>query len=50
MRQQTGAIAQWLAFHFAGKTAEKLKKTSPAAIDRHLKKDREALKLKGKSP
>jgi hypothetical protein len=49
MRQQTGATAQWPAFHITGETAKKLKKISHATIDRYLKKDREALKLKGKS-
>jgi hypothetical protein len=49
MQQQTGAIAQWPTFHITGETVEKLKKISPAAIDRYLKKDKEALKLKGKS-
>jgi hypothetical protein len=49
MRCQTGYIARWPAFHITGETAEKLKKISPATIDRYLKKDRDALRLKGKS-
>jgi hypothetical protein len=49
MRQQTEYIAGWPAFHITGETAEKLKKISPADIDRYLKKDRDALRLKGKS-
>jgi hypothetical protein len=46
MRQQMLFIAQWPAF---GIIAEKLKKISPATIDRYLKKDKESLRLKGKS-
>ena len=42
-------IQRWSEFHITRETAEKLKKISPAAIDRYLKKDRDALKLKGKS-
>jgi hypothetical protein len=49
MRQQMDAIARWPAFHITEKIAEKLKKISPATIDRRLKKDRDALRLKGKN-
>jgi hypothetical protein len=49
MRQQMHYIAQWPAFKITGEIAEKLKKISPATIDRYLKKDKEALRLKGKS-
>ena len=49
MRQQMGYIAQWPAFGITGEIAEKLKKISPASIDRYLKKDKQALRLKGKS-
>jgi hypothetical protein len=49
MRQQMAYIAQWPAFGITGDTAEKLKKISPASIDRYLKKDKQALRLKGKS-
>jgi hypothetical protein len=49
MRQQMAFIAQWPAFGIDAKTAEKLKKISPATIDRYLKKDKASLKLKGKS-
>jgi hypothetical protein len=43
------AISRWPAFHIAGEIAEKLKTISPATIDGYLKKDRDALRLKGKS-
>jgi len=49
MRQQMHYIAQWEAFHVTDETAEKLKKISPATINRYLKKDKDALMLKGKS-
>jgi hypothetical protein len=49
MRQQMDYIAGWPAFHITGETAEKLKTISPATIDRYLKKDKDALRLKGKS-
>ena len=49
MRQQMRHIAQWPAFGITAEIAEKLKKISPASIDRYLKKDKEALRLKGKS-
>jgi len=49
MRQQMSCIAQWPAFGITEETAEKLKKISPASIDRYLKKDKDALRLKGKS-
>jgi transposase InsO family protein len=49
MRQQMQYIAQWPAFKITEEIAEKLKKISPATIDRYLKKDKEAMKLKGKS-
>jgi hypothetical protein len=49
VRQQTEYIAGRPTFRVAKETAEKLKKTSPAAINRYLKKDKEALELKGKS-
>jgi hypothetical protein len=49
IRQQMTYIAQWPAFGITGEIAEKLKKISPAPIDRYLKKDRQALRLKGKS-
>jgi hypothetical protein len=48
MRQQMSSIAQWPAFHITREIAEKLTTISPASIDRYLKKDKEALKLKGK--
>jgi len=44
-----GYIAQWQVFGITEEIAEKLTKISPATIDRYLKKDKEALKLKGKS-
>jgi transposase InsO family protein len=49
MRQQMVYIAQWKAFGITADVAEKLKKISPATIDRYLKKDKQALRLKGKS-
>jgi transposase InsO family protein len=49
MRQQMCYIARWPAFGITAETAEKLIRISPASIDRYLKKDKEALRLKGKS-
>jgi hypothetical protein len=49
MRQQMAHIAQWKAFGITVEIADTLKKISPATIDRYLKKDRDALRLKGKS-
>ena len=49
MRQQMVYIAQWPSFAITAEIAEKLKKISPASIDRYLKKDKTAMKLKGKS-
>ena len=49
MRQQMEHIAQWPAFGITRDIAEKLTAISPATIDRYLKKDKAALKLKGKS-
>jgi hypothetical protein len=49
MRQQMRHIAGWPAFNVTPQVAEKLKTISPATIDRYLKKDKEALRLKGKS-
>jgi len=48
LRQQMRFIADWKAFGITLETAEKLKKISPATIDRYLKKDKESLRLKGK--
>ncbi|MDR0374282.1 MAG: hypothetical protein LBH85_00965 [Treponema sp.] len=42
-------VARRPAFSVTGKTAEKLKTTSPATIGRHLKKGKEAFRLKEKS-
>jgi transposase InsO family protein len=49
MRQQMTYIAQWSAFRITPEIAEKLKNISPASIDRYLRKDKESLRLKGKS-
>jgi hypothetical protein len=49
MRQQMAYIAGWPDFRITDETAEKLKKISPATIDRYLKKDKEAIRLNGKS-
>jgi hypothetical protein len=49
MRQRMRHIVAWPAFHIPAETAEKLKKISPATIDRYLKKNKEALRMEGKS-
>jgi hypothetical protein len=49
MRQQMDYIAQWPAFGITPAIREKLMTISPATIDRALKKDKAALRLKGKS-
>jgi hypothetical protein len=49
MRQQMRCIAEWSAFHILKETAEKGKRIRSASIDRYLKKDKAALRLKGKS-
>ena len=49
MRQQMRCIAQWQAFGITDEIAEKLARISQASIDRYLKKDKEAMRLKGKS-
>jgi hypothetical protein len=49
MRRQMKYIAGRPAFHITPETAEKLIRISPATIDRYLKKDKESLRLKGKS-
>jgi hypothetical protein len=49
MGQQMPYISERPAFNITPPIAEKLKTISPATIDRRLKKDREALRLKGKS-
>jgi hypothetical protein len=49
MRQQMPYISGWPAFNITPDIAEKLKTISPATIDRYLKRDKEALRLKGKS-
>jgi transposase InsO family protein len=49
MRQQMPFIAGWQAFGITPEIAQKLKTISPATIDRRLKKDTQALKLKGKA-
>ena len=49
MRQQMAYIAKWPAFGITKEIAEKLIKISPASIDRYLKKDKQELRLKGKS-
>jgi len=49
MRRQMAYIARWPAFGITDEIAEKLEKISPASIDRYLKKDKEAFRLKGKS-
>jgi hypothetical protein len=49
MRQQMDAIASWPAFAITAEIREKLMAISPATIDRALKKDRDAFRIKGKS-
>jgi transposase InsO family protein len=49
MRQQMSYIANWPAFKINEEIADKRKKISPATIDRYLKKDKDAMKIKGKS-
>jgi hypothetical protein len=49
MRSQMQYIARWPAFGVTDEIAEKLIKISSASIDRYLKKDKDALRLKGKS-
>jgi hypothetical protein len=49
MRQQMPYIAGWPAFNITPDIAEKLKTISPATIDRYLKKNKAALRLKGNS-
>jgi hypothetical protein len=49
MRRQMRYISRRPAFGVNSETAEKLKKISPVTIDRYLKKDKESLRLKGKS-
>jgi len=49
MRQQMDYIAQWQAFGITAEIRGKLMAISPATIDRALKKDRDALRIKGKS-
>ncbi|GHU56241.1 integrase [Spirochaetia bacterium] len=49
MRQQMTYIAAWAAFKITPEIRKKLINISPATIDRYLKKDKDALRLKGKS-
>ena len=49
LRQQMAHIAPWPAFGITEEIAAKLKKISPASIDRYLKQDKAQLRLKGKS-
>ncbi|MDR2071804.1 MAG: hypothetical protein LBP81_10365, partial [Treponema sp.] len=49
MGQQMPYIAGWPAFNITPGIAEKFKTISPATIDRRLKKDKDTLRLKGKS-
>jgi transposase InsO family protein len=49
MRQRMSHIAGWPAFHITPRAAEKLIRISPATIDRYLRKDKQALRLRGKS-
>ncbi|GMO68692.1 MAG: hypothetical protein Ta2A_16990 [Treponemataceae bacterium] len=49
MRDQMCFMAEWSAFGITPDIREKLEKISPATIDRVLKKNRDAMRLKGKS-
>jgi DNA-binding transcriptional MerR regulator len=49
MRTLMDDIKHWQDFGVTDETAEKLMKISPASIDRYLKKDKDALRLRGKS-
>jgi transposase InsO family protein len=49
MRQQMSFISRWTAFGITDAIADQLIRISPATIDRYLKKDKESLRLKGKS-
>jgi hypothetical protein len=49
MRQIMPFMADWPAFKITDEIREKLINISPATIDRYLKKDKDALRLKGKS-
>jgi hypothetical protein len=49
MRQIMPFIAGWPAFTITPEIREQLLRISPATIDRYLKKDKDALRMKGKS-
>ncbi|MDR0628904.1 MAG: transposase [Treponema sp.] len=49
MRRQMAYIALWPAFGITPEVREKLMRISPATVDRALKKDKDALKISGKS-
>jgi hypothetical protein len=49
MRQQMNFMEEWSAFCITAEIREKLEKISPATIDRVLKKDKAAMRLKGRS-
>jgi hypothetical protein len=49
MRQIMPFIAGWPSFAITPEIREQLMRISPATIDRYLKKDKDALRLKGKS-
>jgi hypothetical protein len=49
MRQIMPFIAGWPAFAITPEIREHLMRISPSAIDRYLKKDKDALRMKGKS-
>ncbi len=49
MRQQMRFISEWKAFGITPEIAEKLTEISPATIDRYLKKDKQDMRIKGKS-
>jgi hypothetical protein len=49
LRQQMSFISEWTAFGITEEIAEKLIEISPSTIDRSLKKDKQDMRLKGKS-
>lgn len=50
MRQRMRRVPGWPAFTITPDIAVKLKAIRPASIDPRLKKDKDAIRLKGKSP
>ncbi len=49
LRQQMKFISEWKSFDITEEIAEKLMEISPATIDRYLRKDKQDMRIKGKS-